>query len=91
MPNEELYVFKNTAANRADCCSAEGYTFKLFGGCIDWAARKQVTVSILTTEAELLALLHMGKAYVWWMKLFTKIGFDYNHKVTIYNDNLQTI
>ncbi|KAA6408840.1 MAG: hypothetical protein FRX48_07184 [Lasallia pustulata] len=61
VPNEELQIFKNTAnasfANGADCRSAEGYTFKLFGGCIDWAVQKQATVSTSTTEAELLTLL----------------------------------
>ena len=58
---------------------------------IDWAARKQATVSTSTTEAELLALLHAGKACIWWINFFGKLGFDYDHSVKIYNDNMQTI
>ena len=58
---------------------------------IDWAARKQATVSTSITEAELLALLHAGKACIWWINLFAKLRFDYDHKVKIFNDNLQII
>jgi len=40
-------------------CSTEGYLFQLFGGIIDWKYVKQSTVTISTTEAELLALAHV--------------------------------
>jgi hypothetical protein len=47
-------VFEATAdaafANEEGRKSAEGYTFKLFGGLIDWAAKKQATVSTSTTQ-----------------------------------------
>ena len=89
------HVFENTAdasfANSPERRSYEGFTFKLYGGMIDWAARKQATVSTSTTEAELLALLHAGKACIWWINFFGKLGFDYDHSVKIYNDNMQTI
>lgn len=51
-------------ANGPDRRSAEGYTFKLFGGMIEWASRKQLTVSTSTTEAELLSMLHAGKELI---------------------------
>jgi hypothetical protein len=88
-------VFENTAdasfASSPERRSYEGFTFKLYGGLIDWAARKQATVSTSTTEAELLALLHAGKACIWWVNLFNKLKFDYDHTVKIFNDNKQTI
>ena len=65
MTTDTVEIFEATAdasfANCAERRSAEGYTFKLYGGMIDWAARKQLTVSMSTTEAELLALLYAGK------------------------------
>jgi hypothetical protein len=88
-------VFEATAdasfANYPDRKSGEGYTFKLFGGMIDWAARKQLTVTTSTTEAELLSMLHAGKELIWWTNLFEKLNFDPDQEITIYNDNFQTI
>lgn len=89
------HIFEGTAdasfANDLDRRSVEGFTFKLFGGLIDWASRKQLTVSISTTEAELISLLHAGKQVIWWTNLFQKLRFDPGHDIIIYNDNLQTI
>jgi hypothetical protein len=63
------HVFEATAdasyANEEGRKSAEGYIFKLFEGMIDWAAKKQATVSTSTTEAELLAMLHAAKEVIW--------------------------
>ena len=88
-------TFQNTAdasfANNTDRRSGEGYTFKLFGGLVDWASRKQATVSTSTTEAELLAMLHAGKQAMWWQHFFNKINFDTGDKLVIFNDNKQTV
>jgi hypothetical protein len=51
-------------ANEKNRRSDEGYTFKLFDELIDWAARKQATISTFTIEAELLAMLHAGKEFI---------------------------
>ena len=56
--------------------STEGFLFKLFGGPIDWKACKQKTVTTSTTKAELLALSHTAKDYLWWKRLFADIGLD---------------
>ena len=63
-------------ANYPDRKSGEGYTFKLFGGLIDWAVRKQATVTTSTTEAELLFLLHAGKELIWWNHFFREATFQ---------------
>ena len=78
-------------ANSPDRRSVQGYTFKLFGGVVDWSSRKQATVTTSTTEAELLALLHSGKESIWWTTLFNKLGFSTGQKMTLYNNNRQTI
>lgn len=88
-------IFDNSAdasfANNPDRRSGEGYVFKLYGGPIDWASRKQSTVTTSTTEAELLALLHAGKQAIWWNHLFEKLHFNTGHELSIKNDNRQTI
>ena len=92
---QEKHVFEATNdASYADSTrrkSSEGYTFKLFGGLIDWASRKQLTISTSTTEAELLAVLHAGKEALYWTHLFNKLGFNPGHRMLIFNDNLQAI
>ena len=40
--------------------SIEGYLFTLFRGLIDWRLTKQRSVTKLSIEAELLALLHIA-------------------------------
>lgn len=77
--------------NYPDRKSGEGYVFRLFGGLIDWASRKQSTVTTSTTEAELLSLLHASKEMIWWSNFFKKLMFKTGHILTINNDNLQTI
>ena len=36
-------------------------------------------------------MLHAEKEVIWWKHLFQKLGFDSDHDLIIYNDNLQTI
>jgi hypothetical protein len=55
---------------------------------IDWAARKQVIISTSITVIKLLAMLHAGKEFMWWIHLFEKLRFDSDQKMIIYNDNL---
>ena len=40
--------------------STKGYLFTLFGGLINWRSTKQKSVIKLSTEVELLALLHIA-------------------------------
>ncbi len=75
-------------ANEKNRRSDESYTFKLFDDLIDWAARKQVIISTSITVIKLLAMLHAGKEFMWWIHLFEKLRFDSDQKMIIYNDNL---
>jgi hypothetical protein len=92
---ESKQIFERKAnaffANNLDWRSAENYIFKLFDDMIDWAAKKQLTVSIFIIEAKLLSMLHADKKLIWWIHLFQKLKFDFDQKIVIYNDNLQTI
>jgi hypothetical protein len=78
-------------ANEKERKSVEEYTFKLFDDLIDWATKKQTTMSTSITEIELLIMLNVDKKFIWWLNLFKKIEFSSDHQMTLYNDNLQTI
>ena len=71
--------------------SSEDYLCKLFDTVIDWRASKQCTVTISTTETELLAISEAGKSVLWWKHLFFTIDFDSEHDLFIKCDNAQTI
>jgi hypothetical protein len=71
--------------------SSEGYVIKIFGGPVDWRASLQNTVTTSTTEAELLALTHLGKEVIWWQRFFKQMAFDPGHDITIQSDNTQTV
>lgn len=62
-------------ADNPDRKSSEGFLFKLYGGPLDWTAKKQRTVSTSTTEAELLALSEAAKQLIWWKRFFQDICF----------------
>ena len=78
-------------ADNSDRRSFEEYTFKLFDEMIDWTFRKQATILISTTEAELLACLHAENEILWWIHFFQKLQFNFDHDFILFNDNLQTI
>ena len=48
-------LFKNNLVSKK---SIKGYLFTLFRGLINWQLTKQKSVTKLSTEVELLALLH---------------------------------
>jgi hypothetical protein len=79
------------ADDRATRRSTGGYLFQLFGGPIDWHSTKQKTVTISSTEAELLVLTYATKETIWGQRFFQNIRFDPGHDLTISYDNKQTI
>jgi len=71
--------------------STQGYLVKLFNGPIMWQSSKQKTVSTSTTEAELLALSHVGKEVQHMGRIFKAIRFDAEQEIQIECDNQQTV
>src|SRR2546421_8658861 len=65
---------------------------KLFGGLIGWRANKQDTVTMSTTEAELLALSQATKESIYISKLLKELTVQLdNSRICIQCDNKQTI
>ena len=57
-------------------------------GPIAWKANKQRTVTISSTEAELLAASQVGKEVLQWKRFFKDINFNLAEDLTIKYNNL---
>ena len=89
-----VFIAASDASFGDDCSSrvsSEARLFKLFGGTIDYAAKKQTTVTTSSTEAELLALSHTASWLIWWRRFFDNISLSLDEDPTIWCDNLQTV
>src|SRR5437016_671914 len=64
---------------------------KLFGGPIAWRANKQDTVTILSTEAESLALSQTAKEAIFISRLLKAMTLRLNKPLIINCDNTQTL
>ena len=93
IPREVLLVSSDSsfADDLSTRFSPQGYVMKLFGELIDWKSNKQRTVTLSSTEGELLAISKTGKEMLWWSRLFEMLEFDPDHKITIQCDNQQII
>jgi hypothetical protein len=58
---------------------------------INFKAIKGKTVTLSSTEAELLALTMTAKEYIRWLRFFSQIQFKINNDTKVYYNNLQTI
>lgn len=86
--NNEIccFVDSNWGGDTLDRKSVTGYVFKLFGNTLCWTTKKQTSVALSTTEAELVALCASVSEDLWLKKLFLdlRVVFDL---VTFYEDN----
>lgn len=69
--------------------SVSGYVFKVFGCTIAWGTRKQQSVSLSSTEAELVALCVAVCEGLWFERLL--VGYNITTAVPYYEDNQSTI
>jgi hypothetical protein len=67
--------------------SSQGYMISLYGGLIIWKASKQDTVTISTTEAELLGVKRTAKEIMATTRLLKELELAIPEPVTIFCDN----
>jgi hypothetical protein len=90
----DLRCFVNTAFtdDRIDRKSSSGYIFKLAGGPISWKSGKQLIVTLLSTEAEYVALTITVKEAVYVRKLLVELYYPLSYQpVKIFEDNQPVI
>ncbi|KAG5672409.1 hypothetical protein PVAND_002540 [Polypedilum vanderplanki] len=77
-PNQviKFYSDANWAEDRRDRKSNSGHIGFVFGGAVSWACRKQVSVSLSSTEAEYIALTEATQEILWLKNLCEDFKID---------------
>lgn len=75
----------------SDRRSVTGYLFKVFDCTVVWATRKQRTVALSSTEAELCALCEATCDGVWLTRLLEDVGYRSDVPIPYHEDNQSTI
>ncbi|KAG5875725.1 hypothetical protein JTB14_007660 [Gonioctena quinquepunctata] len=68
------YADADWAEDSLDRQSNSGYIFKMNGGTISWASRKQTVVAISTAESEFVALTEASQEAMWLRNLLEDLG-----------------
>lgn len=70
--------------------SISGYAFRLFGNLVSWSTKRQPTVSLSSTEAELISLCSATKEGLWLSNFLNELGVE-NLPIIIHEDNIPCI
>lgn len=90
-PIMEAFCDADWANDPVDRRSLTGYVFRVHGCTVGWLTRKQPTVSLSSTEAELVALSVTICHGIWMKRLLQDLGRELKGPVTYYEDNQSTI
>ncbi len=73
--------------------SVSGYAFIFCGATISisWSAKKQMMISLSSTEAEYMAMTHAGKEAVFLENIFGDVGIPFSIPTTLLIDNQSAI
>jgi len=71
--------------------SSQGYIIKLFNGPISWQANRQNTITLSTTEAEILSMTNIAKEITSVIRLFNGLRFNPEIPIPIRCDNRQSV
>jgi len=70
-----FYGYADASYGNADNCrSISGYVFLAGNGAITWSLRKQVSITLSSTEAEYVALAEAAREACWLKSLYGKLG-----------------
>lgn len=83
----EAYADADWGNDPNDRRSISGFVIKLYGSVVAWATRKQSSVALSTTEAELMALCSTSCELIWLANLLSSIGCVVMEPVNIFEDN----
>ena len=75
------------------CHLISGFAFFVGTGVVSWSAKKQLIVTLSSTESDYVALTHAMKDIIWIHKLLNELSFLYNYQppTTLYCDNQDAI
>ena len=81
------YADADWAGDTADRKSTSGYFYKLGEVPESWSSKKQVSVALLSTEAEYMSAAYASQEAVWLRQLLTDLGMSLAQATTVYEDN----
>lgn len=87
----EAYADADWANDLTDRKSLSGYVFRIYGNTVCWLTRKQSTISLSSTEAELVSLSTAVCHGTWLTRLLKDMGINMNNPVKYFEDNQSTI
>ena len=67
--------------------STSGYVFILCGGAISWQSKKQSTIALSSTEAELMAITSSTKELLWFRHHLRGLGLSHTQPTTLLVDS----
>ena len=67
--------------------STSGYVFVLCGGAISWQSKKQSTIALSSTEAELMAITSSTKELLWFRHHLRGLGLSHTQPTTLLVDS----
>ena len=68
-----------------------GYVFMIDGGAVSWNLRKQLLVSLSTTESKYVAVMHASKEVLWIRAFLSNVFHPLMCPVLLYCDNMSAI
>ncbi|XP_055584767.1 uncharacterized protein LOC129737630 [Uranotaenia lowii] len=85
------YADADFANDVDDRKSLSGHAFKVFGNLVSWSTKRQLTVSLSSTEAELVSLCMTTKEGMWLTNLLGELGVGNTDSFLIMEDNIPCI
>ena len=85
------YTDANWAGNVGDSRSTSGFAFSLGSEAIAWSTKKQLTVALLSTEADYRGAAVTTCGAIWLKQLLKDLQVEVLHPTMIYCDNLNNI
>jgi hypothetical protein len=67
--------------------STSGYVFVMCGGAVSWQSKKQSTIALSSTEAELMAITSSTKELLWYRHHLGGIGLSHTQPTTLLVDS----
>ena len=80
------YADSDWAADKTTRRSQSGYTF-FTNGPVDWSSKKQSSVSLSSSEAEVMAFCSATQQAMWFRSILDEIGLPRLQPTVIYEDN----
>lgn len=90
-PLLEVFCDADWANDLVDRRSVTGGVFKVYGSTVSWVTRKQQTVALSSTEAELSALCTTTCHAMWLVRVLQDLGRTTDGPIPVHEDNQSTI